>query len=61
MIHAKQVPFRPPVRTLSEMDRNQIVRETIDEIENRLCATSVNKTYQSAFKVVVRIIREMKP
>jgi hypothetical protein len=60
MIHAKQIPFRPPIRSLSEMDRNQIVRETIDEIENRLCAMSVNKTYQMAFKVVFRVMREMK-
>lgn len=61
MIHAEQTPFTPPVRSLSEMDRNQIVRETINEIEARLKGVNVNHTYRQAFKVVVKILHGMKP
>lgn len=61
MIHAEQTPFNPPVRSLSEMDRNQIVRETIIEIEKRMNAIGANHTYRQAFKVVVKILHGMKP
>lgn len=61
MIHAEHAPFTPPRRSFSEIDRDEIVRQTIAEIEVRMEATNVNKTYAQAFKVVFRILRGMKP
>lgn len=54
-------PFSPPARNLSDIERDEIVRKTLKEIEYRLNATSANKTYQMAFKVVLRIMRNMEP
>lgn len=61
MIHAELKPFTPPRRSFSEIDRDEIVRQTIAEIEARLKTTNVNKTYAQAFKVVLRILHGMKP
>jgi hypothetical protein len=61
MIHAEQSPFTPPRRSLTEIDRDEIVRQTLREIEDRMSAVNVNKTYAMAFKVVIKILRGMKP
>lgn len=61
MIHAELAPFTPPRRSLTEIDRDEIVRQTLREIEERMSAVSVNKTYSQAFKVVVKILHGMKP
>lgn len=61
MIHAEQTPFQPPRRSFTEMDRDEIVRQTLREIETRMEATHVNHTYRAAFRVVVKILRGMKP
>lgn len=61
MIHAEQTPFQPPRRSFSELERDEIVRQTISEVEARLKTVNVNKTYAQAFKVVVKILRGMKP
>lgn len=61
MIHADQTPFTPPRRSLTEIDRDDLVRQTLAEIEKRLRSTSVNKTYAQAFKVVLKILHGMKP
>lgn len=61
MIHAEQTPFQPPRRSLTELDRDELVRQTLREIEERMESMSVNPTYRQAFKVVVKILRGMKP
>lgn len=61
MIHAEQTPFTPPRRSFTEMDRDEIVRQTLREIEVRMNAMTVNYTYRQAFKVIVKILRGMKP
>lgn len=61
MIHAEQTPFAPLRRSLSEIDRDEIVRQTLVEIESRMMALNVNSLYRQAFKVVIKIIRGMKP
>lgn len=61
MIHAEQTPFDPPRRSLTELDRDELVRQTLREVETRLGAVSVNHTYRQAFKVVVKILHGMKP
>lgn len=61
MIHAELTPFTPPRRSLTEIDRDEIVRQTLKEIEARMAAVNVNHTYRAAFKVVQRILHGMKP
>lgn len=61
MIHPQQAPFAPARRSFTEVDRDEIVRQTITEIELRMNGVNVNHTYQQAFKVVIKILRGMKP
>ncbi len=61
MLQTGHEPFTPPRRSFTEIDRDEIVRQTLSELESRMGAMNVNKTYAMAFKVVLRIIRGMKP
>jgi hypothetical protein len=61
MIQVEQSKFAPPQRSFSEMDRDEIVRQTLAEVERRLAALSVNHTYRMAHKQVVRLLHGMKP
>lgn len=61
MIHPEQTPYHPPRRSLTEIDRDELVRQTLTELESRLGAVHVNNAYRAAFKVVVKIMRGMKP
>lgn len=61
MIHAEQTPFAPSRRSFTEIDRDEIVRQTLAEIESRMLALNCNSLYRQAFKVVIKIIRGMKP
>lgn len=61
MIHAEQTPFTPPRRSLTEIDRDELVRQTLKEVEARMNALVVNNTYRGAFKVVSKILRGMRP
>jgi hypothetical protein len=61
VIYAEQTPFLPLRRSITEIDRDEIVRQTLAEVENRMNAIPVNNTYNQAFKVVVKILRGMKP
>lgn len=61
MIHPETKAFAPPVRTMSEIERDDIVRRTLAEVETRMRGVSVNHTYRQAFKVVQRILDGMKP
>jgi hypothetical protein len=61
MIPVEQSTFKPPQRSYSEVDRDEIVRQTLKEVERRLAALSVNHTYRMAHKQVVRILHGMKP
>lgn len=61
MIHPEQSAFRPPQRSYTEIDRDEIVRQTLKEVETRLMAMNVNHTYRQAFKVIVRLLNGMKP
>lgn len=61
MIYADQTPFKPPRRSLTEIDRDELVRQTLAEIETRINAINVNPTYRAAFRVVVKVLHGMKP
>jgi hypothetical protein len=60
-IQAQHKPFRPEQRYLTDIERDEIVRQTLKEIEARMDATHVNPTYAAAFKIVKKIARGMKP
>ncbi|MGY3527266.1 hypothetical protein [Bradyrhizobium sp. USDA 4452] len=61
MIEVAQSAFRPPQRSFTEIDRDEIVRQTLKEVERRIGELSVNATYRQAHKQVVRILHGMKP
>lgn len=61
MIHTEQAPFVPLRRSLTEIDRDDVVRQTLAEIESRLMVMNVNSLYRQAFKLVLKILHGMKP
>jgi hypothetical protein len=61
MIQAERKPFQPEHRYLTDIESDNIVRQTLEEVEARMAATHVNPTYAQAFKIVVKIMRGMKP
>lgn len=61
MLHAEQAPFTPPRRSLTEVDRDEIVRQTLREVEQRLMTMTVNSLYRQAFKLVIKVLHGMKP
>lgn len=60
-IHAEQTPFKPEPRSFTELERDDIVRGTLKEVEKRLLDMRVNNTYRAAFKVAIKILNGMKP
>ena len=61
MIQIEQSSFRPPQRSYSEMDRDEIVRQTLKEVERRIGLQHGNALYKQAWKVVIKILRGMEP
>jgi hypothetical protein len=61
MIHVEQATFRPPQRSFSEMDRDEIVRQTLSEVEKRIKDQHGNTLYRQAWKVILKIVHGMKP
>lgn len=61
MIHIEQSTFRPPHRSLSEIDRDEIVRQTLNEVERRIKDQHGNTLYRQAWKVILKIVHGMKP
>ena len=61
MIHIEDHPFKPPARTLEDIERDDIVRRTLDEAERRITQQHGNDLYRQAWKVAVKILRGMKP
>jgi hypothetical protein len=61
MLQAEQKPYSPPRRSLSEIDRDEIVRQTLAEAEARLIEMPVNALYRQAFKLAIRVLRGMRP
>jgi hypothetical protein len=61
MIRVEQTSYRPPQRSYSELDRDEIVRQTLKEVERRIHEQQGNALYRQAWKVVIRILHSMKP
>jgi hypothetical protein len=56
-----QLPITPPRRSYSEIDRDEIVRQTLEEAAKRIETYSGNKIYQTAWRKASLLIRSMKP
>lgn len=61
MIQVEQTSFRPPQRSFSEIDRDEIVRQTLGEVEKRIREQHGNTLYRQAWKVILKIVHGMKP
>jgi hypothetical protein len=61
MIHVEQSSYRPPQRSYSELDRDEIVRQTLKEVERRINEQRGNALYRQAWKVVIKILHAMNP
>lgn len=57
----EQPKFTPPPRTFTERDRDEIVRQTLEEAAKRLEALQGNATYRRAFDISAKLLRVMKP
>jgi hypothetical protein len=57
----EQKAFRPAPRSFTEIDRDEIVRQTLDEVARRLGALGGNATYRRAFEISANLARAMKP
>jgi hypothetical protein len=56
-----QKPFLPPRRSFTEIDRDEIVRQTLDEAMRRLHSLHGNPTYRRAFEISAKVLQRMKP
>lgn len=54
-------PFVPPRRSYTEIDRDEIVRQTLEAAAKRIEARQGNPTYQTAWRTAAKVIRAMKP
>lgn len=61
MIQVAEQAFRPEQRSFSAIDRDEIVRQTLDEVERRLIYQQGNSLYRQAWKVAIRIMQGMRP
>lgn len=57
----EQPKFYPPRRTYAEIDRDEIVRQTLEEGIKRIANLGGNTTYQRAFEIAARVLKAMKP
>jgi hypothetical protein len=56
-----QLPIIPPRRTYTEIDRDEIVRQALEEAAKRVEAYNGNTIYQMAWRKAALLIRAMKP
>jgi hypothetical protein len=57
----QQPAYRPTPRSLHEIDRDEIVRQTLEEAAKRLIGLHGNSTYRRAFEISAQLLRKMKP
>lgn len=61
MIRPEAKPFQLENRALTIVERNDIVRQVVDEAEQRILALAGNPTYRRAWKIALRALDGMKP
>lgn len=60
MITPQESTFEIPVRRLSDLEREDIVRQVLAEAERRILALDGNPTYRQAWKIAVKTLHGMK-
>jgi hypothetical protein len=53
--------FLPVARTLPEIERDDLVRQTLEQAAIELEGQGGNPTYRMAWRVAAKILRKMKP
>jgi hypothetical protein len=53
--------FLPITRTLPEIERNDLVRQTLEQAAYQLETQDANPTYRMAWRAAAKILRQMKP
>lgn len=56
-----QAPIIPPRRSYTEIDRDEIVRQTLEEAAKRIEGHGGNNLYRTAWRKAAMILRAMKP
>jgi len=56
-----QMPIVPPRRSYAEIDRDEIVRQTLEEAARRIEGHSGNQIYRTAWRKASMMLRAMKP
>ena len=56
-----QSPIIPPRRSYTDIDRDEIVRQTLEEAARRIEAHSGNNIYRMAWRKASMMLRAMKP
>lgn len=54
-------PITPPRRSYSELERDEIVRQTLEEAARRIEGRQGNAVYKSAWRTAAVLLRAMKP
>jgi len=60
MIVTHEQPFHAPVKRLSDLEREDIMRQVLDEAERRILALDGNPTYRQAWKIAIKTLHGMK-
>ncbi len=53
--------FQPFTRTLPEIERDDLVRQTLEQAAHQLESQDANPTYRMAWRAGAKILRAMKP
>ena len=61
MIRLEAEVVRPEVRSINDIERDDIVRRSLEEAAVKVERLSGNQTYTQAWKIAARMIRSMKP
>jgi hypothetical protein len=61
MIRVQPEPFVPPRPSMNEMERLELVRQTLEEAARRIQSIHGNPTYRRAWDIAAQKIRLMKP
>lgn len=56
-----QAKIQPPPRSYAEIDRDEIVRQALEEAAKRLERRDGNATYRRAWEISAALLRAMKP
>jgi hypothetical protein len=53
--------YQPLTRTMPEIERDDLVRQTLEQAAHQLECQDANPTYRMAWRAAAKILRQMKP